>query len=366
MVTRVMIMAGGTGGHVFPALAVAQELQSRGVEVIWMGTRRGIEAKVVPAAGIPMEWVSVSGLRGKGVVSWLLAPFKLCSALFQSFVIIMRCRPMAVLGMGGFVAGPGGVMTWLLHKPLVIHEQNAIAGLTNRLLARIATKTLQAFPNALLEKATPQLVGNPVRVEIATLPSPAARFEKRTGALRLLVLGGSLGAQSLNHVVPAAMHALAETERPEIWHQAGERLIDEARSAYHRSAVAARVEPFIDDMAEAYGWADLVLCRAGALTISELSAAGVAALLVPYPYAVDDHQAHNAAFLVDSGAALVIRQDELSAEKLTTLWQGFFQQHHNAAGVRAHFLEMAIKGRALAKRDATRQVADVCIEVAHA
>ncbi|VAW89158.1 UDP-N-acetylglucosamine--N-acetylmuramyl-(pentapeptide) pyrophosphoryl-undecaprenol N-acetylglucosamine transferase [hydrothermal vent metagenome] len=366
MVTRIMIMAGGTGGHVFPALAVAQELQSRGVEVIWMGTRRGIEAKVVPDAGIPIEWISVSGLRGKGVVSWLLAPFKLVSALFQSFVIIMRCRPMAVLGMGGFVAGPGGLMTWILHKPLVIHEQNAIAGLTNRLLARIATKAMQAFPNALQKKTNPQLVGNPVRQAIAALPIPELRFEKRTGALRLLVLGGSLGAQSLNQVIPAAMNIIPEAELPEIWHQAGERLIDEARDCYQNAAIDARIEPFIDDMAVAYGWADLVLCRAGALTIAELSAAGVAALLVPYPYAVDDHQAHNAAYLVDAGAALLVRQDELGAEKLALLWQGLYQQYGDVAGVRMHLLGMATKGRKLAKCDAAKQVADVCMEVAHA
>ncbi len=366
MVTRIMIMAGGTGGHVFPALAVAQELQSRGVEVIWMGTRRGIEAQVVPAAGIPMEWVSITGLRGKGAVSWLLAPLKLLSALFQSLVILMRCRPMAVLGMGGFVAGPGGVMTWLLRKPLVIHEQNAIAGLTNRLLAGLATKTMQAFPGALQQKTDPQLVGNPVRMEIAALPLPQQRFEKRSGPLRLLVLGGSLGAQSLNRVVPLAINALPEVQRPEIWHQAGERLIEEARAGYHAVAVDARVEPFIDDMAEAYGWADLVLCRAGALTISELSAAGVAALLVPYPYAVDDHQAHNAAFLVDDGAAILLRQDALSAEQLSVLWQGLYQQHGDNEGVRNHLLGMAIKGRALAKPDAVQLVADACVEVAHA
>jgi len=366
MVTRIMIMAGGTGGHVFPALAVAQELQSRGVEVVWMGTHRGIEAQVVPDAGIPMEWVSISGLRGKGAVSWLLAPFKLLSALFQSLVIVMRCRPMAVLGMGGFVAGPGGLITWLLRKPLLIHEQNAIAGLTNRLLARLATETMQAFPGALAEKTAPLLVGNPVREEIAQLPAPAERFAGRSGALRLLVLGGSLGAQSLNRVVPAAMGEICETQRPEIWHQAGNQLIDEARDWYCDAAVAARVEPFIEDMATAYGWADLVLCRAGALTISELSAAGVAALLVPYPYAVDDHQAHNAAFLVDGGAARMIRQDALSAESLGELWRGFYQQYSDSEGVRAHLLEMATRGRLLAKPAAAKQVADRCVGVAHA
>ncbi len=366
MVTRIMIMAGGTGGHVFPALAVAQELQARGVEVIWMGTRRGIEATVVPAAGISMEWVSISGLRGKGVVSWLLAPLKLLSALCQSLMILMRCRPMAVLGMGGFVAGPGGLMTWLLRKPLLIHEQNAIAGLTNRLLARIATKTMQAFPGALQQKTDPQLVGNPVRAEIAALPLPQQRFEKRSGAIRLLVLGGSLGAQSLNRVVPAAMKMLPETERPEIWHQTGARLFEEARDGYRDAAVDARVAPFIDDMAEAYGWADLVLCRAGALTIAELSAAGVAALLVPFPYAVDDHQAHNAAFLVEGGAAILIRQEALSAEQLSGWWQALLQQHGNNEGVRSHLLGMAIKARALAKPDAVHRVADLCMEVAHA
>ncbi len=365
MVTRIMIMAGGTGGHVFPALAVAQALQARGVEVIWMGTRHGIEAKLVPAAGIPVEWVSISGLRGKGAVSWLLAPFKLLSALYQSLVIIMRCRPMAVLGMGGFVAGPGGVMTWLLHKPLVIHEQNAVAGLTNRLLARVATKTLQAFPGALQKKSDPLLVGNPVRDAIAALPPPSARYEKRAGVLRLLVLGGSLGAQSLNRALPAAMAAIAVEQRPVIWHQAGERLIDEARDSYRAAAVEARIEPFIEDMAAAYGWADLVLCRAGALTISELSAAGVAAWLVPYPHAVDDHQAHNAAFLVEGGAALLIRQEAFNAAQLTSLWQALYQQHGDHAGVRGHLLDMALKGRSLAKPDAVRRVADICMEVAH-
>lgn len=365
MVTRIMIMAGGTGGHVFPALAVAQQLQSQGVEVIWMGTHRGIEAKVVPAAGIQMEWVSVSGLRGKGAVSWLLAPFKLLVALMQSVVVLFRCRPMAVLGMGGFVAGPGGLVTWLLRKPLLIHEQNAIAGLTNRLLARVATRTMQAFPNALPQKSQPLLSGNPVRAEIAALPEPQQRYSVRSGRLRLLVLGGSLGARSLNEVVPAAVSALSDEQRPEIWHQAGEKLIDEARGGYRDASIDARIEPFIENMAEAYGWADLVLCRAGALTIAELSAAGVASLLVPYPYAVDDHQAHNAAYLGDGGAAVMMRQDALSAEALAELWQGLYQQHNSHDGVRNHLLSMATSARALAKPDAVQQVADLCIEVAH-
>lgn len=369
MVTRVMIMAGGTGGHVFPALAVAQQLQSRGVEVTWMGTRHGIEAKVVPAAGIPVEWISVSGLRGKGVANWLLAPFKLLYALLQSLVILMRCRPMAVLGMGGFVAGPGGVMSWLLRIPLVIHEQNAVAGMTNRLLARLAIRTMQAFPGALPAQRHPLLTGNPVRVEIVRLPPPEQRFAERTGALRLLVLGGSLGARSLNQVVPAAVHTLPAEQHPEIWHQAGEKLISEARDSYREVLIEARVEPFIEDMAVAYGWADLVLCRAGALTVAELSAAGVAAMLVPYPHAVDDHQRHNAAFLVESGAAMLLPQETLSAEQLGTLWQELYQQHGDSSGdsdgVRRHLLEMASKGRALAKPGAVAQVADICLEAAH-
>lgn len=221
MATRILIMAGGTGGHVFPALAVAQELRARGIEVIWMGTHQGLEAEIVPRAGIPMEWIMISGLRGKGMASWLLAPFKLVFALIQSFIILMRCRPMAVLGMGGFAAGPGGVMTWLLRKPLLIHEQNAIAGLTNRMLARLAIKAMEGFPGALPAQCKPLVTGNPVRKEITASEIPVTRYKGRPARLRLLVLGGSQGAQALNEVAPQAIKRLPEVLRPEIWHQAG-------------------------------------------------------------------------------------------------------------------------------------------------
>jgi UDP-N-acetylglucosamine--N-acetylmuramyl-(pentapeptide) pyrophosphoryl-undecaprenol N-acetylglucosamine transferase len=350
---RVMIMAGGTGGHVFPALAVAAELRARGAEVFWLGTRQGLEAKLVPAAGIAMEWVAVSGLRGKGAVAWLLAPWHLLWAAWQVLAVMVRQRPVVVLGMGGFVTGPGGVVTWLLRKPLVIHEQNAIAGLTNRLLAPLAQRVLEAFPATFHDKHA-VITGNPVRAAIAELPAPEQRFAGRSGEVRLLVLGGSLGARALNEVVPQAMAQLPS--RPEIWHQAGSRHSDEARDFYSRAAVSARVEPFIDDMAAAYAWADLVLCRAGALTVAELAAAGVAAILVPYPHAVDDHQTRNAAYLVDAGAALVVQQRDLTPQKLQELLAPLFD--------RARLLKMARAARRLAQPHAAERVAEQCWEVA--
>ena len=351
---RVMIMAGGTGGHVFPALAVAAELRERGAEVFWLGTRQGLEAKLVPAAGINMEWVSVSGLRGKGAAAWLLAPWRLLWAALQVLAVMLRQRPVVVLGMGGFVTGPGGVMTWLLRKPLVIHEQNAIAGLTNRLLAPLAQRVLEAFPGTFHGKHVTH-TGNPVRRAIADLPVPEQRFAARSGALRLLVLGGSLGARALNEVVPAVLAQLSS--HPEVWHQAGARNLDETLEHYRAAAVTARVEPFIDDMAAAYGWADLVLCRAGALTVAELAAAGVGAVLVPYPHAVDDHQTRNAAYLSDAGAAVVIQQRELSRESLCELFASLAD--------RARLLAMARAARGLAQPQAAATVAALCWEAAH-
>ena len=350
---RVMIMAGGTGGHVFPALAVAAELRERGAEVFWLGTRQGLEAKLVPAANIPMEWVSVSGLRGKGMVAWLLAPWRLLWAALQVLAVMLRQRPVVVLGMGGFVTGPGGIMTWLLRKPLVIHEQNAIAGLTNRLLAPLAQRVLEAFPGTFRGKHVSH-TGNPVRRAIAALPAPEERFAGRSGALRLLVLGGSLGARALNEVVPAAIAQMSF--RPEVWHQAGGRNLEETLDHYRNAAVTARVEPFIDDMAAAYGWADLVVCRAGALTVAELAAAGVAAVLVPYPHAVDDHQTRNAAYLSDAGAAVVIQQRELTGDKLCELLASFAD--------RSRLLVMAQTARRLARPQAAATVAELCWEVA--
>jgi len=368
-----MIMAGGTGGHVFPALAVAEGLREQGVDVVWMGTRKGLEADVVPRAGFKIEWVAVTGLRGKGIVSWLLAPLRLFAALAQVLVIMLRCRPMAVLGMGGFVAGPGGLMAWLLHRPLLIHEQNAKAGLTNRLLARMADRVMEAFPRALPERCHPQVTGNPVRQTIIALPAPEQRFAGRRGALRLLVVGGSLGAQALNDVVPQMLTQLSDEFPVQVWHQAGQRNIDVARAAYGESVSAdIRVVAFIDDMSEAYAWADLVLCRSGALTVAELAAAGVAAILVPYPHAVDDHQTANARWLSEAGAALVIAQKQLTpkwlADCLMTLWTVAAADSCDAPDVapeRRRLLAMAVKARAIARTDATQQVVTACLEAAH-
>ncbi|HEY9199571.1 MAG TPA: undecaprenyldiphospho-muramoylpentapeptide beta-N-acetylglucosaminyltransferase, partial [Gammaproteobacteria bacterium] len=310
----VLIMAGGTGGHVFPALAVADELRRAGQPVLWLGTQEGLEAKVVPAAGLPVAWIRVRGLRGKGLLRLLSAPFMLAGALWQAGSVLLRARPRAVLGMGGFVTGPGGFMAWLLRRPLLIHEQNSVAGLTNRLLAPLAGRVLEAFPGSLPARVHPVHTGNPVRGAITEVVPPRERFAARSGRTRLLVLGGSLGAQALNEILPQALALLPSGQRPEVRHQAGMKLIDAARAAYRRAGVEAQVDAFVDDMAAAYAWADLVVCRAGALTIAELTAVGVGAILVPYPHAVDDHQTGNARYLVNAGAALLIPQSELDVD----------------------------------------------------
>ncbi len=313
----ILIMAGGTGGHVFPGLAVADVLRERAQPVVWLGTRRGIEARLVPAAGIDIEWISIAGVRGAGVLSWLAAPFRLSVALIQALAVLRRRQPSAVLGLGGFVAGPGGVAAWLTRRPLVVHEQNAVAGTTNRYLARLASRVFEAFPNSFPGDVAAELVGNPVRRAIAALAPPQERFRDRPvdAPLRLLVIGGSQGARILNHTLPEALALLAPEQRPLVWHQGGA-THEEAAQRYERLQVAARLEPFIDDMASAYAWADLVLCRAGALTIAELAAAGLGSVLVPFPHAIDDHQAKNAAHLSRVGAAVVIPQSELHPARL--------------------------------------------------
>lgn len=353
----VMIMAGGTGGHVFPALAVANELRDRGIEVVWMGTRHGLEAKLVPEQGFDIEWISIAGLRGKKIGRLLSAPFMLMLAAWQSMRVIMRQKPRLVLGMGGFVSGPGGFVARLMGKPLCIHEQNAYAGLTNRILSRIASRVMEAFPGSFPKRSDVILTGNPVRQEIASLDEPEVRMQGRSGALRLLVLGGSLGARALNEVVPQAMALLPTEQRPVVKHQVGVRNYESAHSYYQECGMEAELLPFIDDMSEAYAWADLVLCRAGALTISELTAAGIAALLVPYPYAVDDHQTLNARFLVNAGAAVLIPQSELSPQRLVELLKGFIDG-------RNLLLDYAKAARALARPDATRDVVDICLHAA--
>ena len=353
----VLIMAGGTGGHVFPALAVAAELSARGVAVAWLGTRRGLEARVVPAAGYPLETMRVSGLRGKGVLRLLLAPFMLIVALWQALLIQLRLRPCAVLGMGGFASGPGGVIAWLLRRPLLIHEQNSVAGMTNRWLLPFARTVMEAFPGSLPAKHHPVHTGNPVRAGITRLPAPAERFAARSGALRVLVIGGSLGARALNETLPAAVQQLAAGDSLQLHHQTGK--ADEAtvQAAYAAQGVDARVEAFIEDMAAAYAWADVVICRSGALTVAELAVVGVASVLVPYPHATDDHQTGNARFLADAGAAILVPQSSLDADKLAGLLTDFSQQ-------RDMLEEMAGRARELALPDAARRVAALCLQAA--
>lgn len=348
----VLIMAGGTGGHVFPALAVADELRRRGVEVAWLGTVAGLEARVVPAANIPFHTLQVSGLRGKGMRSWLMAPLQLFRAFRQAYAQIRELNPHAVLGMGGFTAGPGGVCAWLQHRPLIIHEQNAIPGLTNRLLSFIARRVLVAFPGA-LPAARAEVVGNPVRAEIAAMPAPEIRFANRQGPLRLLILGGSLGALALNQIVPKALARLPDIECS-IWHQTGKQGYEETQAAYQAQARDVRVVPFIEDMASAYAWADLVICRAGALTIAELALAGLGAVLVPYPHAVDDHQTHNARYLVERQAAILLPQTELSEDRLATLLADLLPD-------RGRLQAMAVAARSLAQPQATQAVAEALL-----
>jgi len=353
----VLIMAGGTGGHVFPALALARALEEQSCEVIWLGTRRGIEARLVPAAGIPVEWISISGLRGKGVTALLLAPFRLTRALWESLRVMRRHRPRVVVGLGGFVSGPGGLAAWLSRRPLVIHEQNAVAGLTNRLLSRVADQVLEAFPSSFGADRRAREIGNPVRREFFALPAPEARFAVRHGALRLLVVGGSQGATRLNAVVPQALAQVAARLPIEVRHQAGERWITGARDAYAAAKIEAEVVPFIDDIAAAYAWADLVVCRSGALTISELAAAGVASILVPFPAAVDDHQTCNAGFLVRQGAAVLLPEHELTAARLAA-------ELERLGADRATLLQMAIRARALARPRATADLAAATLAAA--
>ena len=345
-------MAGGTGGHVFPGLAVADEMRSRGWNVVWMGARGGMEARLVPARGYPMEWIRAVALRGKGLAAKLLLPLNLLIGFWQSARAIFRIRPDVVLGMGGYVAFPGGMMASLLARPLAVHEQDAIAGLSNRVLAGIADRSLTAFPDALRNG---EWTGNPVRAEIAAIAQPAARFAGRSGPLRLLVVGGSQGAQALNDAVPKALALMPFAERPLVVHQSGEKHLDSLQESYTRENIRGELLSFIDDMARRYAEADLVICRAGAMTIAELSAGGMASVLVPFPHAVDDHQSANARFLSAQGAAILLAQENLTAERLAALLRSVD---------RKALLAMAEKARILGKPDAARVVADRCVELA--
>lgn len=357
-----MVMAGGTGGHVYPALAVADVLRARGWDVFWLGTKNGLEARVVPAAGIDMVWVSIGGVRGKGVLKKLLLPMMLLVAFWQSLAAILKRRPDVVLGMGGYTAFPGGMMASLLNRPLVVHEQNSVGGLTNRVLACLADRVLTAFPQAFrgdkdrpipCRRVTTEWVGNPVRADIAALP--ADERAARIGPLHLLVVGGSLGAQSLNDLVPKALALLPAGQRPQVVHQSGRQHLDTLRANYDAAGIEAEVRDYIEDMAAEYRACDFAICRAGAMTVAELACAGVPAVLVPFPFAVDDHQTGNAEFLSEAGAAWLIQQKDLSAEKLAALIGGL--DRDLLAGMSARALT-------LARPDATRQVADICEELA--
>ena len=350
MSKTILVMAGGTGGHIFPALAVAHQLRDAGWRVVWLGNPEGKEARLVPQHGFEMVWIKFSALRGKGILRKLLLPLNLLRGFWQGLKAIRQVKPNVVLGMGGYITFPGGMMAALTGVPLVLHEQNSVAGLANRVLAGVADRIATGFPNVLAKGAW---VGNPVRPEIAKIAPPAERFAERSGALRILVIGGSLGAQALNEMVPQGMSLLGESDLPQIVHQAGEKHIEALKANYAAVGVRAHCVSFIEDMAGAYEWADLVICRAGALTIAELAAAGVASILVPFPHAVDDHQTGNAKFLVNVGGAFLLPQTELTPESIALI--------RNYS--RGQLLEMAEKARSMAKPDATEEVAQICAEI---
>jgi len=349
MSKTLLVMAGGTGGHIFPALAVAEKMRERGWHVVWLGNPDGMEARRVPERGFEMVWLKFGALRGKGLLRKLLLPVNLLKGFWQARQAIRQVQPDVVLGMGGYITFPGGMMASLAGIPLVVHEQNSVAGLANRVLARVADRILTGFPDV-LKKAV--WVGNPVRPEIAALPAPAERMKERSGSLRLLVIGGSLGAKVLNDVIPQGLAMLTADELPQVVHQAGEQHLEALKANYAAVGIHAHCVAFIDDMAGAYEWADLVICRAGALTIAELAAAGVPAILVPFPHAVDDHQTGNAKFLVNVGGAFLLPQSELTPEAVALI--------RNYS--RSQLLEMAEKARSLAKADATEEVANICAE----
>jgi len=359
-----LVMAGGTGGHVMPALAVAEALRNEGWRVVWLGTKAGMEAKLAVDKGFEMAWVRVAGVRGKSLLTKLLLPANLLAAFWQAARAIFRIRPDVALGLGGYVAFPGGMMASLLGKPLMIHEQNAVAGLTNRMLACLADRVLLGLPAAFQNsndkplpcgKVASEWVGNPVRPEIAALPAPAERFAGRAGRLHLLVVGGSLGAQALNELIPQALAKLDATQRPLVRHQSGARHLEALQTNYANAGVEAECLTFITDMAPAYAWADVVICRAGALTVAEIAAAGAAALFIPFPFAVDDHQTANARFLSDAGAAWLMPQSSLSAASLANWLTGL---------QRDELLARATQARALGKPEATTRVTAICKELA--
>ena len=348
-----MILAGGTGGHVFPALAVARDLMQRGHQVYWMGTQNGLEARIVPQNDIPIDWLTVAGFRGKSGLKKVFAPVLLLRACWQAAGVMRRRKPDIVLGLGGFVSGPGGLVAWLMRIPLVIHEQNKIPGTTNRILIKFAKKVLEAFPKSFETSVGAFCTGNPVREEISGLQEKS--YKPQTRPTRILIIGGSQGAQVLNEVVPSALACLdCEIE---VLHQTGKAMCQQTNDQYSTLQIKAEVKSFIERMSEAYQWADVAICRSGAMTVSELAAAGLPAVLVPYPHAIDDHQTHNAAYLVNSGAAVLIPQSEFCVSRLSDLMTGMLTD-------KTTLTSMSRAARNLAKPDAARVVADICLQVA--
>lgn len=386
---KVLIMAGGTGGHIFPALATADVLKQKGIHIEWLGTEKGMEARLVPAHHYPINYIEISGLRGKGLKTLLLLPFRLIRAMFQTMKVYNKVKPDVVLGMGGFVTGPGGIVGWLRGTPLVLHEQNAIAGMTNKILFKFSKKVLAAFPGAFNAHRKLMVIGNPVRKEITQLEKPEQRFEKKWAKseddkLNILVVGGSLGAAALNEILPEALKKINQSGQQaagffhhiNVRHQCGEKNLDATRENYseiikqqeikqqqrkketeqqNEFNIIVDIMPFINDMAKNYEWADLVICRSGALTVSEIAAAGVASLLVPYPYAVDDHQSANAAYLADEGAAFLVQQNVFDSDKLIAILMNLDKKK---------ILNMAIKARQLSIKDAAEVVAGECLLLA--
>ncbi len=348
MTRRALVMAGGTGGHIFPGLAVAEALRARDWTVHWVGAPDSMESRLVPPRGFAFEAVNFSGVRGKGPVTLALLPLRLLKAFWQSLQVVRRVRPDVVIGLGGYISFPAGMMSVLLGKPLVLHEQNSRAGMANRVLAAVADRVFTAFPNVLTKAAW---VGNPLREGFLRQPPPADRLAGRSGPLRLLVVGGSLGAQALNEIVPKALALVPPAQRPTVTHQSGARQIDALRANYEAARVQADLTPFIDDTAQAFADADLVICRAGASTVTELAAIGVAAVYVPFPYAVDDHQTTNARFVVDAGGGWLLPQRELTPEGLATLLQSLD---------RAQLIARAQVAKSLQKTEATTEVVAAC------
>ncbi|MDR3018358.1 undecaprenyldiphospho-muramoylpentapeptide beta-N-acetylglucosaminyltransferase [Delftia acidovorans] len=347
-----LIMAGGTGGHIFPGLAVAQALRERGWNVRWLGAPGSMESRIVPAQGFPLETIEFSGVRGKGIMTLAFLPMRLLRAFWQALAVVRRVKPDVVVGLGGYISFPGGMMAVLAGKPLVLHEQNSVAGMANKVLASVSRRIFTAFPNVFPKG---RWVGNPLRREFTEQPAPEQRFAGRSGPLRLLVVGGSLGAKALNEIVPQALALIPADVRPVVLHQSGAAQIDALRANYAAAGVAAELTPFIDDTARAFAEADVIVCRAGASTVTEIAAVGAAAIYVPFPSAVDDHQTTNARFLVDAGGGWLMQQSALTAQSLAEMLQNM---------QRATLLERAGKAKKMQKTDATAEVVAACEELA--